>query len=189
MRDINLLQEQTSAASSFDAKASLKPALLLLGILLVLFAGAYAGLVAMSVKNVALTQEANAEAATYQAAAEAKNAVALKQAQVSAVQELLSTAAATGSVQTQLLTKITASLTGDAFLQSIALDGDRGLELNGTAPTRADVAGFVYKLKQTGAFEDVVIGVITRVVQEQGEAAVIYSFSVSALVKGGELGE
>ncbi|MCE5235387.1 MAG: PilN domain-containing protein [Clostridiaceae bacterium] len=189
MRDINLIQEQASSSTSFNAKAALKPALILLGVVLLLVAGAYAALIMFSAQNVAATMAANAEAATYQPAAEAKNAVAAKQAQVGAVQELLDTAKVTGTVGTEILEKITASLTGDAFLQSVTFDDAYGLELTGTVPSRADVAGFAYNLKQTGAFDDVEISAITRVVQEKEGAAVIYSFSISALLKGGELGE
>lgn len=188
MRDINLLQEQTSTVASFDAKQNLKPAFTLLGVLLVLLAGSYAALVGLSTKNVALTLNANAEAATYQEAAEVKNAVAQKQAQVSAVEELLATAEVTGTVSTELLTNISASITGDAFLQSIALDDSYGMQLAGVSPTRADVAALAYKLKETGSFTDVQIVNIVQL--QQGEGAVaVYSFSISAVVKGGELVE
>lgn len=189
MRDINLLQEQTSSATAFDARASLKPALILLGVILLLTAGAYATLVTLTAKNVALTFAASAEAATYQEAADTKNAVARKQSQAASVQELIDTAQVTGTVSTTLLKSLTDSLTGDAFLQSIALDDAYGMELTGTAQSRADVAAFAYKLKETGAFEDVEIVTITQVIQEQEDAPVIYSFSVQAVLKGGELGE
>ena len=188
MRDINLLQEQTSSVASFDAKAGLKPALILLGVLLLLVAGSYGALVYLSAQNAALTLLANAEAATYMEAAEVKNAVAKKQAQANATQELLDTAKVTGTVSTELLSNITASLTGDAFLQSVVLDDSYGMELTGIAPTRADVAALAYKLKETGAFLDVEIASIVQLRQDE-EAMIVYSFNISAIVKGGELGE
>lgn len=189
MRDINLLQEQASSVAAFDAKASLKPALILLGALVVVIIGAYVALITLSAKNVTLTLNAAAEAATYQQAADAKSAVAVKQAQIASVENVLNTAQATCTVTTTLLDQLTASLTGDAFVQNILLDEAYGLELTGVAPTRADVAAFVYKLKETGAFLNVEIANITRVTQEQEGASVVYSFSVQALLKGGEQGE
>ncbi len=189
MRDINLLQEQASSATGFDAKASLKPALFLLAAVAVVIAGTYAALTMLTGRNVTLTASAAAEAATYQQAAEVKNSVALKQAQAASVQELLDTTQTTGTVGTELLKTLADSLTGDAFLQTLTLDDAYGMELTGIAPTRADVASFVYKLKQTGRFEAVEIRAITEAVQEQEGAILVYNFSVQALLKGGDSGE
>lgn len=189
MRDINLLQEQASSATGFDAKASLKPALFLLAAVVVVIAGAYAVIAVLTGRNVSRIADAAAEAATYQQAAEVKNAVALKQAQAESIQALLDTASATGTVDTELFDLLTGSLTGDAFLQTLTLDDAYGMELTGIAPTRADVASFVYKLKQTGRFEDVQIQAITEAIQEQEGAAIVCNFSVQALLKGGDSGE
>ena len=188
MRDINLLQEQTSSVAAFDAKASLRPALLFLGVLVVLIVGAYVALIALSAKNVAQTLDAAAEAATYQQAADAKSAVAAKQAQVASLEELLGAVSASGTVSTEVLSSVTGSLAGDAFLQTLTLDDAKGMELTGIAPTRADVAALAYNLKQTGLFLDVEIATISQQ-QQEGEAAVVYSFSIGAVLKGGEQGE
>jgi Tfp pilus assembly protein PilN len=185
MRDINLL-EGLGGRKKFDAKKSLRGAIILVVIVAVLLGGAAFGLRYLNGQFRQELDGINAQIIQYKDIGDVKKAITDKRQLIDSLKELLETADTTSRVDSAFFETVSGALSKSVYLTSLALNEDGTVSLAGKGLSREDITYFIYSLKLTGAFRDITFSVISQEKNETTDTE-LFGFAATAVLVSEEV--
>ena len=185
MKDINLLQGYKNEKKDFDINKNGRSAFIVIGVLIIVIAVAYGGLLYANDFVAGQTEALQAEADSYAEVQMVKTSIDQKNAEIQSIHDLLDTAEKTSYADTGFFKTVSSALNKNIFLTNLAVQETGSVNISGTAVTRQDITYFMYALKKTSLFSDVSVNVIN--LQSSGDTGVsgVYDFTITAAIKAG----